>query len=409
MISCLVELFGIDGASSYNHAFTYLRAVAVGLRTALVSGSDSSSGAVAAARAAVASVASWATVNALRALTAIVCAHGATPSAPLWELVYPLAQVLSGLPRAAPAPSHYPLRLHMAALQNELQWATGVYVPVALPLLDILRCRALTLKPRGAAPSKPTPLSLIVRVAPSAADTKSYQDSLVARVLELILDATRSFFASPALPELVAPIVVQLRIFAADTRVPPWKSRARALIDTLVGASTAVSTRRATLPFTPTDTAALANFMSKEASALRLARSQAQSAAIAAEINAARLEALNPKPASTTAREGARNGGSDDDDDDDDEEGDDDNGNDASDDDDSASDNQEASGDDEDEDGSDEEDEDAGEETEASRPRAPPTFKSLKAKGSDSRGRFKILPRAASTLGEDVVGDIDAF
>jgi nucleolar complex protein 2 len=403
MISCLVELFGIDGASSYNHAFTYLRAVAVGLRTALVSGSDLGSGSVAAARAAVASVASWATVNALRALTAIVCAHGATPSAPLWELVYPLAQVLSGLPRAAPAPSHYPLRLHMAALQNELQWATGVYVPVALPLLDILRCRALTLKPRGAAPSKPTPLSLVVRVAPSAADTKSYQDSLVARVLELILDAMRSFFASPALPELVAPIVVQLRIFAADTRVPPWKSRARALIDTLVGASTAVSTRRATLPFTPTDTTALANFMSKEASALRLARSQAQSAAVAAEINAARLEALNPKPASTTVREGARNGDSDDDD----EEGDNDNGNDASDDDDSDS--GEASGDDEDEeeDGSDEEDEDAGEETEASRPRAPPTFKRLKTKGSDSRGRFKILPRAS--LGEDVVGDIDAF
>ena len=404
MISCLVELFGIDGASSYNHAFTFLRALAVALRTALVTGSDAASGGPAAARAAIAAIASWATLNALRALTAIVTAHGATPEAPLWELVYPLAQVLSGLPRAAPAPSHYPLRLHAAALLTELQWATGIYAPVALPLLDVLRCRALTRKPRGAAPSRPTALNLMLRVGATASDTKAYQDALVARVLELLLDAMRAYFASPALPEVVAPVVVQLRLFAADTRVPPWKARARALIDTLVGASSAVAARRATLPFAPADTPALAAFMSKEAAALRSARALARSTALAAELDAAKVEALNPKPLPKKISQGVASGGgggakkkggdeSEDSADDSAAEREADNNEDADNDDDNGS----------DDDASEEEEE----EEEDSAPRVPaPTFKRLKSHASDSRGRFKILPKAG---GDDEVADIDDF
>jgi hypothetical protein len=407
MINCLTELFGLDGASAYAHAFTFLRALAVAVRGALVAGADAGGASAPAARAAVSAVASWASLNALRALTAIVCAHGAAPAAPLWELVYPLAQVLGALPRVAPSPAHYPLRLHAAALLAELQWATGVYVPAALPLLDVLRSRALARKPRGAAPSRPTPIALLLRVGAAAADTKAYQDALVSRTLELLLDALRAHFASPALPELAAPVVVQLRIFAAAARVPPWKARARALIETLTEAAAAVAERRAALPFAPGDVAALASFMAAEAAALRAARAAARTAAVAAELGKARAAAADPQPLKEVAEDAVRAGGSDeegeeeeaggtrgrgaggDDDDEGDGDGDDDEGDDG------------GSGDGENDDGDGDGDGDDDDDDDA--PAAPaPVYKHSRDAGAPARGRFRIVPSAAAAAADEV-------
>jgi nucleolar complex protein 2 len=301
MVTCLVELYGIDGAASYGHTFTFLRQLAVHLRGALTA-------AAADAPAAFAAVASWPVLACLRALTAIVCAHGCAlpppaaaggsggggggapspaPPPPLSLLLFPLVQVLSGLARLCAPPRAFPLRLHACALLNELAWATGAVVPVAPLLLEVLRAPLFERKPRGAAPTNPTPLAFMIKAGPASLDTRATQEALVSRAFELLGDALRAHFCTLALPEVAAAPLAALRAYAAQCRVPPWKARARAIVEAVAAEAARVAAARAGVTGSPCDPATGGAFMEAERRALRGARAAARAAADANLLRAA--------------------------------------------------------------------------------------------------------------------------
>jgi len=76
---CIVEAFALRPAAAYRHAFVYMRQLAAHLRAAISAKSEQ----------ATRMVQSWQYLSALRLWTAVLRAHGATPTAPLYELVYP--------------------------------------------------------------------------------------------------------------------------------------------------------------------------------------------------------------------------------------------------------------------------------------------------------------------------------
>jgi Noc2p family len=83
MRRCCVELYGIDAEASYEHAFTYLRQLAVLLRGALA----------AKTRDAFREVYCWQTVNSLDLWASLVSAHADSP-VPTQQLMYPVPALL---------------------------------------------------------------------------------------------------------------------------------------------------------------------------------------------------------------------------------------------------------------------------------------------------------------------------
>ena len=109
-------------------------------------------------------VGSWQFVNCLRVWTAVVSRYGGHADGdaahPLSALAFPLVQVLLGTARLCSPARYVPLRLHVAGMLIELSWATGLYIPVAPLLLDVLlRTPALASRPASAAPvPNPSPI-----------------------------------------------------------------------------------------------------------------------------------------------------------------------------------------------------------------------------------------------------------
>ena len=245
MANCVAEAFGIDEAASYAHAFVYVRQLAMHLRTALTTASKAS----------VDTVGSWQFVNCLRVWTAVVSRYGGHADGdaahPLSALAFPLVQVLLGTARLCSPARYVPLRLHVAGMLIELSWATGLYIPVAPLLLDVLlRTPALASRPASAAPvhGNPVELSIMVKMGGTTMASRAGQDAFVGRALDLLLDGMKAHYASVSLPEMLIPVLSGLRAFSKATRVAPWRGRARALIDAFTAQAGLVAVRRASLP-----------------------------------------------------------------------------------------------------------------------------------------------------------------
>ena len=57
----------------------------------------------------------------------------------LRQLVYPAAQLLLGALRLVPSPTWFPLHLRLLGALQGLSAATGLYIPLAQPLLHFLQ------------------------------------------------------------------------------------------------------------------------------------------------------------------------------------------------------------------------------------------------------------------------------
>jgi len=299
MSNCIAELCGVDETAAYQHAFVYLRQLALHLRAALTTQTKES----------VQTVYGWQFVNCLRVWSATLARHATDPSRPLFQLVYPLVQVALGTARLITTARHFPLRCHIAAMLNDVAWATGVYIPTLPLVTEVLRHVSHAPKPKGAAPTTPPVLSLMLRASDAVMATRAYSDALVQRCLDLVFDGAKVNYCSVAFPELILPITASLRAFAKATSVGAWRARARAICDAFAGQSAKIAAKRAALKAAPADREALAAWMSAEIATQRAERAAAREAAAASQLADAQAKAL----AAAAAGGGAGGGEADDD------------------------------------------------------------------------------------------------
>ena len=84
----------------------------------------------------------WQFVNCLRLWTYMVCQPALKEA--FKPLVYPLIQVIDSVINLIPTARFYPLRLHCIDLYIQIISATGVFIPVAPALLDIIEVERRT-------------------------------------------------------------------------------------------------------------------------------------------------------------------------------------------------------------------------------------------------------------------------
>jgi nucleolar complex protein 2 len=220
MANCVVELYGLDPVLSYQHAFVYIRQLAIHLRTALLAKKKDAHRAVY----------NWSFVNSIRVWTKVLAAHGkpshasegangvAAAADNLHALVYPLVQVSLGTLGLLPSSRYFPLRFHLVRMLLDLCDACTIYVPLAPYLLSVLSAPELSRKP-VASTRKALDIHSALKAPKHILSTKTYQESVVGESLHLLLRYFSLYSTSIAYPELVLPALKRLRREAKENLV----------------------------------------------------------------------------------------------------------------------------------------------------------------------------------------------
>jgi nucleolar complex protein 2 len=162
MGNCVVELYSLDYHSSYQHAFIYIRQLALHLRTAMQKKTTEALGAVYC----------WQYLHCLKLWVAVLTeacqsndGEGATGEEQfLQSLLFPLTQVIFGTARLIPSTRYLPLRLHCVRLLQQLAAAAEVFLPTTSLLFDVFDLKELSMPPKKVVKSSVQPLAVTLRL-----------------------------------------------------------------------------------------------------------------------------------------------------------------------------------------------------------------------------------------------------
>ena len=206
MKNSAAELWGLDPSIGYTTGFTYIRQLAVHLRTSITHPTKDS----------YKTIYNWQYTHSLDFWSRVLSTHCSnpllkTPSAsPLHPLIYPLVQITLGALRLIPTPTYFPLRFHLTRSLLRISRTTSTYIPLAPALLEVLSSPDLS-KPPKPSTLPPLDFSIALRAPKSYLRTRIYQDGLGQQVQELLAEFFACWAKHIAFPELIIPPTVALK------------------------------------------------------------------------------------------------------------------------------------------------------------------------------------------------------
>jgi nucleolar complex protein 2 len=258
------EIWGIDQNVSYTAGFSFIRQLAIHLRSSITNKSKDS----------YKTVYNWQYVHSLdfwsRVLSqhcnALVEAEAGKQSA-LRPLIYPVVQITLGAMRLIPTPQYFPLRFQLARALLRISRSTGTYIPLAPILLEVLNSTEMR-KPPKSSTLRPVDFNTSIRAAKSYIRTRVYQDGVGEQVVELLSEFFVLWTKNIAFPELSLPIVVMLKrwLKEAGSRGNGNKNSkinhtVLLLVQKLELNSRWIEERRAKVTFAPKNRADVENFL----------------------------------------------------------------------------------------------------------------------------------------------------
>ncbi|KAF4531941.1 hypothetical protein B566_EDAN006633 [Ephemera danica] len=214
----LVEIFAIDEAAAYQHVFLYVRQLAIHLRNAITTQKKE----------AVQTVYNWQYINSLHLWCELL--GNSSEVSPLRSLIYPLVQVVLGTVKVKPTAQYYPLRFHCARMLTLLSRRSRVFVPVLPLLLDVVVTFNVN-KPSQKVSMKPLDLNCVLRASKVQQLENGYKDSVIEQIYCCLLEYLSVESSSIAFPDLVLPLVVQLRQFCKTCKVGNYNKKMKSLLD----------------------------------------------------------------------------------------------------------------------------------------------------------------------------------
>eukprot|EP00188_Purpureofilum_apyrenoidigerum_P006415 Plantae.Rhodophyta-Purpureofilum_apyrenoidigerum.ctg9977.p1 GENE.Plantae.Rhodophyta-Purpureofilum_apyrenoidigerum.ctg9977~~Plantae.Rhodophyta-Purpureofilum_apyrenoidigerum.ctg9977.p1 ORF type:complete len:775 (-),score=203.05 Plantae.Rhodophyta-Purpureofilum_apyrenoidigerum.ctg9977:1124-3448(-) len=254
-VNCITELCGMDLSKTYTAAFVAIREIAVALRSALISKGKEE----------LDKVYNWEVVNTIRLWSRVLATYPKENELRL--LIYPLAQVTSGIMRLVPSPRNYGIRFHCAQFLLDLVASSGVYIPIAPALLEVLFCKEVLKatsstrektapkkrgskeKPRTLSDAKVLDWRSLLRIPDASLGSRAFRDGAVSEALYYLCVFLGTLSRCVAFPEVLYPTSASLRTFAKEVKNIQYSKQARLLIKTADENSKLVQSLRSKLDF----------------------------------------------------------------------------------------------------------------------------------------------------------------
>lgn len=246
MGNCVVELYSLDYHSSYQHAFIYIRQLALHLRTAMQKKTPEAMGAVYC----------WQYLHCLKLWVAVLTEacqldedlEGLSNSEDqlLRSLIFPLTQVVLGTARLIPSTRYLPLRLHCVRLLQQLAAAGEIFLPTTSILLDVFDLHELSQPPKKVYKSNIQPMALTLRLrADNTLRSMEEMEMCLSEVFVLLNREVDLYRYSAGFPEFSVRICHRLKKFSKQTRNGRWRAYAKGCIELCERYSTKVMNERA--------------------------------------------------------------------------------------------------------------------------------------------------------------------
>ncbi|EJT97184.1 Noc2-domain-containing protein [Dacryopinax primogenitus] len=252
MKNSAMELYILDHEAAYQHAFRYIRQLAVHLRESMKVKSKE----------AYKAVYNWQYVHSLdfwAGVLAKACDRDALGESALHPLIYPLVQVTIGAIKLIPTPRYFPLHLHCVRSLLHLIRHTGVFIPLSPFILQILTSSEFSHKPKPST-QRPLDLEAFIRVPAPYVRTRLYQDALAEESAYLLGEWFETCAQSIAFPELAVPVTILVRRMLKRSSSVKLATTLKPLVERLEEHAKWVEKRRLGVVFGPADTAEVERF-----------------------------------------------------------------------------------------------------------------------------------------------------
>ncbi|KAK2465541.1 hypothetical protein APHAL10511_002433 [Amanita phalloides] len=248
------DLFCIDHSISYQHAFGFIRQLAIHLRNSLKLRTKEAYKDVYNWQF-VHSIDFWSIVLSKTCDVRLLTEKG--EDCELKALIYPLVQVGLGAIKSIPSGRSHPFHLHVIRSLLHLIKHTHIYTPLSPYLVPIL-ASALTPPSRPkSATLRPLDFEVQIRIPQQYVKTRIFYEGLIEESSYLLAEwlATEAVHGSIAFPEIVLPIAVQLRKSLKDAKSSQGLVKnqgvAKTLLERMEESARWVETRRQNVTFGP--------------------------------------------------------------------------------------------------------------------------------------------------------------
>uniref|UniRef100_A0A034WDR2 Nucleolar complex protein 2-like protein n=1 Tax=Bactrocera dorsalis TaxID=27457 RepID=A0A034WDR2_BACDO len=246
----LVEIFALDLNTSYQHAFLYIRQLAIHLRNAVILKKKDSFQAVY----------NWQFVNSLRLWADLL---GATTNKPqLQPLIYPLVTITLGVIRLIPTAQYFPLRFHCVKILIALARETRIFIPILPLVIEVLRSNTFNRK-HMVASMRPLQFTCILRLNKGQLSENGFRDEVIEQVNGLTLEYLAHESASLAFSDLVVPTVLSLKSYLKACRNANYSRKIKQLLDKIQENARFIDQERRKITFSLNEIAQVQSWESK--------------------------------------------------------------------------------------------------------------------------------------------------
>ena len=264
MKNSAAELWGIDQAVGYTTGFTFIRQLAIHLRSSITNNQKES----------YKTVYNWQYVHSLDFWSCVLSEHCSPvkeaeigKESQLRDLIYPTVQVTLGAMRLIPTATYFPLRFHMMRSLLRISRATDTYIPLASALLEVLNSAEMK-KPPKPSTLKSLDFNSNYKAQKSYLRTRVYQDGVGEQVAELLSEFFVLWSKSIAFPELALPVIVMLKRWLKEVNKKgsgnknnKINSAILLVIQKLEANGKWIEERRTKVDFAPNDRAGVESFL----------------------------------------------------------------------------------------------------------------------------------------------------
>ncbi|KOX74962.1 Nucleolar complex protein 2 like protein [Melipona quadrifasciata] len=214
----LIEIYLLDNDLAYNHAFLYIRQLAIHLRNAMTLKRKEHFQAVY----------NWQYINSLRFWSELI--NLSRNDSMLHSLLYPLVQIIIGTIKLIPTPQYYPLRFHCLQILIDISKKTETFIPVLPFLLEILNSYDFNKKHKTVS-MKPVPFICVLRMSKSQLQENGFKDNVIDSIYKLILENAAKDSHTVYFPDLYIPCIIQLKAFLKRCHIANYCRKMKQLLD----------------------------------------------------------------------------------------------------------------------------------------------------------------------------------